>query len=115
MLQMEQELTEAFLDKMGLMIRNDKRYFARRTRNGKSFIQQLADLGLTSVDEAWEQTLKLNSVHWYRGPEIDRDDPERGLVVWTFKMEINDLVTYIKLKDEEDVRGCVCISFHEDE
>ncbi|CAH0346441.1 hypothetical protein [Bacillus sp. CECT 9360] len=112
---MNQNQAEQFLAKMHELVRNGKRYFVRRTRHGVSYIQQLADLGLTSVDEAWEIVLKLNGTHRVSGPEFDRNDPECGKVVWVFKMEVNGLITYIKLKDEELKRGCVCLSFHEDD
>lgn len=97
------------------LVHNGKRYFVRRTKNGISYIQQLANLGLSSVDEAWEIVLELNTSHYKSGPEYDRDDPGCGKVVWIFKMEVNGILTYIKLKDEVSKRGCVCLSFHEDE
>lgn len=111
---MNQE-TEQFLKKMHELVRNGKRYFVRRTRNGVSYIQQLADLGITSVDEAWDIILDLKASHCISGPEYDRGDPQSGEVVWIFKMDVNGLITYIKLKDEYLKRGCVCLSFHEDE
>ena len=107
--------TEQFLEKMHELVRNGKRYFVRRNRKGVSYIQQLADLGLASVDEAWDIVLELKVEHRVSGPEFDRDDSTCGKVVWVFKMDVNGLIAYIKLKDEELKRGCVCLSFHEDE
>jgi hypothetical protein len=112
---MSKEQSKQFLEQMLELVRNGQRSFVRRTRNGKSYIQMLADLGLTSIDEAWECVLNLNDSHYYDGPDFDRDDPSAGQVIWIFKMDINGTMTYIKLKDETSKRGCVCLSFHEDE
>jgi hypothetical protein len=112
---MNEEQSEQFLKKMHGLIRNGKRYFVKRTRNGDSFIQQLAELGLSSVDKAWEIVLELKEDHCVGGPEYDRDHPGCGKVVWKFKTEVNGTLAYVKLKDEEKKRGCICLSFHEDE
>lgn len=112
---MIEDQTEQFLQKMKGLVRNGKRYFVRRNRKGIPYIQQLADLGLTGVEEAWEVVLMLTKEHWFKGPEEDWDDRQAGEVVWVFKMEVNGTLAYIKLKDEELKRGCVCLSFHEDQ
>lgn len=105
-----------FLKRMKELVRKGKRHFVKRMRDGKSYVQQLADLGLSSIDEAWECVLQLNETHYASGPESDhRDGPGSPKVVWKFKMEINEVTAYIKLKDETEGRGCVCMSFHEDE
>lgn len=52
--------TEQFLAKMKEFIRTGRRHFVARTRNGVSYLQHLADLGLTDVEEAWECVLTLN-------------------------------------------------------
>lgn len=46
---------------------------------------------------------------------LDYGDIASSLVIWVFKNEINGIMAYIKLKDETERRGCVCLSFHEDE
>lgn len=111
---MSKELSGECLLQMHELIRNGQRYFVKRTIRRISYIQMLADLGLTSVDEAWECVLKLNETHYFSGPEFDLDDPSCGKVIWVFKTDINNMTTYIKLKDETSGRGCVCLSFHED-
>lgn len=108
--------TEQFLAKMKELIRTGRRHFVARTRNGVSYLQHLADLGLTDVEEAWECVLELEPIHYHSGPSPDYGDASSsGRVIWVFKSEINGIVAYIKLKDETDRRGCVCLSFHEDE
>lgn len=49
---MEEDEKVIALNKFQMMIRSGKRYFVRRNRNGVSHIQQLADLGLTNIEEA---------------------------------------------------------------
>lgn len=78
---MSQEQSGKFLEHMQELVRNGKRYFVRRTINGISYIQILADLGLTSVDEAWECVLQLKDMHYFSGPDIDWDDPGSGMVI----------------------------------
>lgn len=113
---MSKEDSEQFLQNMKELVRKGQRHFVKRTRYGKNYIQMLADIGLTSIDEAWECVLQLEKDHYCKGPEIDYiDGPESAKVVWIFKMDINETTTYIKLKDETAKRGCVCLSFHEDE
>jgi len=75
----------------------------------------LPSLGLT-VDDAWKYILQLDETHYFRGPLADTNEKfDFGEnVVWKFKMEIDGKIAYIKLKDEEGGRGCVCLSFHED-
>lgn len=113
---MSQAESELFLQKMHTLIRSGQRDFVRRTRDGKTYLQQLLELRITSIDAAWDLVLELNSSHYFKGPVIDhRDGPGSPLDVWVFKMEINGDTAYIKLKDETAQRGCVCISFHRDE
>lgn len=85
---MSKEQSGRLLEQMQELVRNGQRYFVRRTKNGVSYIQMLADLGLTSIDEAWECVLELKDTHYFSGPEIDRDDPGCGMVIWVFKTEI---------------------------
>ncbi|CAH8248476.1 hypothetical protein WJ0W_007144 [Paenibacillus melissococcoides] len=106
---------EEFLTKMKELIRTGRRHFVARTRNGVSYLQHLADLGLTDVEEAWECVLELEAIHYHSGPSRDHGDAASGRVIWVFKTEINGIMAYIKLKDETVRRGCVCLSFHEDE
>jgi hypothetical protein len=113
---MSQDGAEAFLQRMFVLISKGRRQFIRRTRNGKDYLQMLAELGLTSIDAAWELVLGLEGVHYTSGPDSDYDaGPNGPLVVWTFKMDVNGILTYIKLKDDTEARGCVCMSFHQDE
>lgn len=106
---------EAFLTNMKELIRLGKRHFVRRNRNGLTYVQQLAILRIASVEEAWECVLQLETGNFHSGPSYDYGDPEpRERVLWVFKVEINNVLTYIKLKDETALRGCVCLSFHED-
>lgn len=97
------------------LIISGKRHFVNRNRNGKKALQMLADLGINSFDEAWNLVLQLDQTHYWSGPEPDDKDPTGPLVIWVFKVEIDGIITYIKLKDETHNRGCVCLSFHEDE
>ncbi|MFD3271896.1 hypothetical protein ACE3MS_17540 [Paenibacillus dendritiformis] len=70
---------------------------------------------MPDVEEAWECVLDLEPTHYHSGPSPDYGDIASGLVIWVFKNEINGIMAYIKLKDETERRGCVCLSFHEDE
>ncbi len=111
-----QSLLLDFLIRMKVLVQTGKRHFVRRNRNGVSYVQQLARLRLSSPDEAWDCVMELGENHYLSGPEIDRGEPaSTDKVVWTFIMEINGIITYIKLKDETERRGCVCLSFHEAE
>lgn len=113
---MEKDTAESFLLRMHELINLGKRQFISRTRNGKNATQQLADLGLSSVEEVWSCVLDLNESHYFSGPDYDRrDGADSPLVIWVFKMDVNDNMTYIKLKDDTANRGCVCMSFHIDE
>ena len=113
---MSQDGAEPFLQEMRMLISKGLKHFVRRNRDGKSYIQMLADLGLTSIEEAWDYVLELTKEHYISGPQKDlRDGPDGPLVIWVFKMNINGIPTYVKLKNETAERGCVCISFHPDE
>ena len=108
---------ESTLSKLQEMIRKGNRHFVRRNRNGRDYLHQLFALGLTNIDEAWNCVLELTISNYYSGPHYDDKDIERkqGRIIWVYKVNINGTTAYIKLKDETELRGCVCLSFHEDE
>jgi len=111
-----EETAEPFLRRMVDLIISGRKHFVRRNRSGKTAIQMLAKLGITSFDEAWEIVIALSSKEYFRGPVVDRDDPPGSPPrLFIFKIEVNGILTYIKLKDDTENRGCVCLSFHEDE
>ncbi|MFW6377683.1 MAG: hypothetical protein ACOCZ5_03455 [bacterium] len=113
---MSSELSKLFLYKIQEMVRNKHRHFVQRNDYPDgNYIQQLAKLGITP-SEAWNYILKLDESHYVDGPSIDVTCRTRSKekVVWTFKMEIDGNIAYIKLKDESERRGCVCLSFHKD-
>jgi len=113
---MSSELSKLFLHKIKAMVRNKHRHFVQRhDYPDGNYIQQLAKLGIT-LSEAWDYILRLDVSHYVDGPSRDVTcrTKSREKVVWTFKMEINGDVAYIKLKDESARRGCVCLSFHKD-
>ncbi|WP_027360416.1 type II toxin-antitoxin system MqsR family toxin [Desulforegula conservatrix] len=73
----------------------------------------LIEFGLTEKNRK-EEILKLTSANYYRGPEADRDRPGE---IWEFRMDIDDIEVYIKLKiaDVEGTDGtkiAKCLSFH---
>lgn len=109
-----EESIQVILEKFQEMVRNGQRVFIKRTVRGTDYITQLTDLGLTNIDEAWNVILQLKKHHYVKGPVQDYGFPNEGEVIWVFKCEVNEIMTYIKLKDEHMGRGCVCISFHED-
>lgn len=107
----------AFLREAKQLISKGKRDFIKRTYNhpsGKTvkWIEALFEIGLTRVDQVWDETLKLTPNDYEEGPVIDNDRPLDGKILWVFKKEVNGVLTYIKMKI--DHRGCVCLSFHED-
>ncbi|MBP3952224.1 type II toxin-antitoxin system MqsR family toxin [Bacillus suaedae] len=106
-----------FLIEVKKMISLDqKRFIKRKQYNapGKSYynyLEALLDIGLTTPAEVWNYILDLTPADYFSGPDQDRNG-ENGFNLWTFKTEINEVNTYIKLKIDE--RGCVCLSFHKD-
>lgn len=115
---MNPELSKLFLCKIHEMIRLNKMYFVPRTYpDGLSYIDHLARLGIESLDEAWEYILQLDERHYCDGPckDISEKTGAEQLVVWMFKIQVNGEIAYIKIKDESERRGCVCISFHKDQ
>lgn len=114
---MSAEFSKLFLAKMKSLIAQGERHFVPRTYpDGTRYIEHLARLGMESIDEAWDYIMQLNECNYVDGPSIDATSkpPSKDLVVWEFKTEVNSKIAYIKLKDDSK-RGCVCISFHEDE
>lgn len=112
------QFAKLFLKKMHSLVREKKRHFVPRTYpDGTSYLKHLAKLGLESVDEAWEYILQLDEDDYVSGPEKDMTARPKSneKVIWTFKTKVDGKTAYIKLKDEENRRGCVCLSFHEDQ
>jgi len=112
-----EEEKRAFLREAKQLISKGKRDFIKRTYDHPSgkkvrWIEALFEIGLTGVDQIWDETLKLTPYDYREGPIVDKDRPADGKILWIFKKEVNDNLTYIKLKI--DHRGCVCLSFHED-
>lgn len=112
------EETRKFLRDAKRLISQGRRDFIKRTYNTPSgqtikWLEAFAEIGLTSVTQAWDEVLKLTPKHRIDGPCIDIDRPHEGKVVWIFKKEVNGVLTYIKLKIDQK-RGCVCLSFHKD-
>ncbi|QUW20916.1 hypothetical protein JSQ81_13965 [Sporosarcina sp. Marseille-Q4063] len=106
-----------FLRDAKKLISSGKKDFIKRTYydpEGKRvrWIEALLEIGLTEPAQVWDQVLDLTTSDYHEGPCLDTDRPQDGNVIWIFKKEINDVLTYVKLKI--DRRGCVCLSFHED-
>lgn len=106
---------EAFLEEIKTLIKSGKRRFVmRKDIRGHDYIHHLSNLGLTTIEEAWKEILQLESKHYFQGPEEDYKYQSQGKVIWVFKKNINETVTYIKLKIDPSSQQCVCLSFHED-
>ncbi|OXS56928.1 hypothetical protein B1A99_18890 [Cohnella sp. CIP 111063] len=97
---------ESFLTEAKICIAKMKRRFIPR----EGFEQDLLDLGINGIQQAWRELLKIKASDMWKSPEPDHKDSTR--LVWFFKREYNGITAYIKLKIDE--RGCVCISFHPD-
>ena|SRR5690625_4359509 len=112
-----EEEKKAFLRKAKQLISVGKRDFIKRTYDHPSgkkvkWIEALLDIGLTSPEQMWDETLQLTPNDYREGPVVDNNRPWEGTVIWIFKKEVNGVLAYIKMKI--DNRGCVCLSFHED-
>lgn len=112
-----EEEIKSFLSEAKQFISEGKRDFIKRTYNHPSgekirWMQALLDIGLTNVEQVWNETLGLTPRDYMDGPVTDNDRPGDGKVIWIFKKNINGVRTYIKIKI--DHRGCVCLSFHKD-
>lgn len=105
-----------FLLEVKKLISNGNRDFIKRTYNRDGvkvrWIEALFEIGLTEINQVWNEILLLTSSDYYQGPIPDRDRPLDGDVIWIFKKDINDHLVYIKLRIDQ--RGCVCLSFHKD-
>ncbi|MGH0593619.1 hypothetical protein ACQVPY_15175 [Bacillus pretiosus] len=106
-----------FLRKAKKLISSGKKDFIKRTYDHPSgrkvrWKEALLDIGLTTPEQAWDETLQLTPGDYIDGPCEDTDRTADGKVIWIFKKEVNGVLTYIKMKI--DHRGCVCLSFHED-
>lgn len=108
---------KTFLREAKQLISRGKKDFIKRTYDHPSgrkvrWIEALFEIGLTGVDQCWDEALKLTPNDYVDGPCVDNDRPQDGKVIWIFKKEVNGVLTYIKMKI--DHRGCVCLSFHKD-
>jgi hypothetical protein len=108
---------KVFLIEAKALISRGRRDFVTRwyeLPDGKRvrYIEAILDIGLTNIQQAWNEILTLKPSHYFRGPNPDWDRPNDRSQVWEFKKEVNGMMAYIKLKI--DHRGCVCIPFHKD-
>ncbi|ARR10654.1 hypothetical protein [Paenibacillus bovis] len=102
--------TEEFLLTIKHYIEIGKKQFIRR--KGRNYRQDLITLGIYSIDEVWEEILKLRVRDEYKPRELDREYPDTP--VFFFKKELNGKTAYIKLKFMAG-RGAICLSFHPSE
>lgn len=107
----------AFLREAKKLISEGRTDLIPRTYNHPSgrkinWKEALLEIGLRNPSQMWDEALKLTPNDYFDGPCADVNRPKEGKVIWIFKKEINDVLTYIKLKI--DHRGCVCLSFHKD-
>jgi hypothetical protein len=99
------EDVKRFLTRVKQAIADPQKFvFIERDKN----LRAAAKLGLIPRHEV----LSLSYEDYDRGPLPDTDR-SRGGSVWEFFKEIDGVWIYIKLKLDD--RGCVCISFHEDQ
>lgn len=126
--------------KNAALLKGDYHIIDRRER-GKGIEETMQAIGFHGADQSPEYEgliqdivdllLELTTEHLVKlKPEYDYADVKngtrvmdekvgsfvaKGRVIWKFKLEVlDDVILYIKLKDESDRRGIVCISFHED-
>ena len=108
-----------FLKEAKSLVSSGKRDFIKRTYDNHPsgtpvrWFEALGEIGLTDPNQVWGEVLQLSPGDFIEGPVLDRDRPRDGEVIWVFKKEVNGTLTYIKLKID-DLRGCVCLSFHKD-
>jgi len=96
---------EEFLKQVRRTIADPKKFvIIPREKNRRD----VARLGLVPRQEI----MNLTHQDYDRGPLPDEDE-RMGGVVWEFMKEIDGIWVYMKLKLDE--RGCVCLSFHEEE
>lgn len=108
-----------FLKEAKRLVSSGKRDFIKRTYDNHPsgtpvrWLEALGEIGLTEPSQVWNEILRLSPRDFIEGPVLDKDRPKDGKVIWIFKKEVNDILTYIKLKIDVK-RGCVCLSFHKD-
>ena len=97
---------------MKKLVSDGNRMFANR--KDRDYIQELLDIGITE-EEAWQEILTLSAIDYcpdYR-PFYKKESNDNALI---FKKNINNNMTYIKIKIEEyyNSKLTVCLSFHID-
>lgn len=100
------------LSRMKKLVKENKKRFA--IRKDRDYTKSLFELGITE-EEAWNYVLRLNAYFYYRDYKPDYLTNGKALV---FKMKINDMQAYIKLKIEQNNNKdeeTVCLFFHKDE
>ena len=96
--------------KMRKLITLKQRRF--EVRPDRDYVMDLLEIGITE-EEAWNRILELNNNFYYIDPKPNYSVIGESL---TFKREINEVMTYIKIKIEErnEQEEVVCLSFHKD-
>ncbi len=105
------KLINAHLKKIKKSVCANKWTFEDYRSKNKDFMQRN---GLI-IDDIKDTLLDLNSSHYFKGPEPDRDSFRKGDVwffVYPLKMLNSSLNIYIKIRLDGD--NVVCISFHEE-
>lgn len=100
------------LSKMRKLINEGHRKFQQRS--DRDYVEELLDIGITE-EEAWFYVLTLKPQFYFPDPKPNYSKDGESL---TFKRDINEVRTYIKLKIEKNEKGeeeTVCLSFHRDE
>ena len=99
------------LSKMKKLINLGHRRF--EIRSDRDYLEELLEIGITEK-EAWKYILGLNFHFYFVDPKPSFVSNSNTLI---FKREINGIMTYIKLKIEDNngEDETVCLSFHKDE
>ena len=98
------------LSKMKKLIKEGKRKFI--PRNDRDYVSDLFELGI-SEEEAWNYVLMLNSYYYIKDYRPTYSKNGDSLI---FKMNVNGITAYIKLKIEieNNIEKTCCLSFHKD-
>lgn len=98
------------LSKMKKLITSNHKRF--ECRSDRDYVEDLLEIGITE-EEAWNCILGLNLHFYVFDPKPNYSKDGESLV---FKREVNEIMTYIKLKIEKNIgeEEVVCLSFHKD-